>query len=1348
MPTDTELRVHRDWIGPLQPVGLVVSPPALIAAQAFPDQNILKEQQVLLSLLEAADPKPSEVSPLPAKQARKLPSFVALAHEVLGWKPGKLAGAPGGPALPEELEIVLPESHETLRPTYAVPALKEDDAEWMMIVQELPDGTSLDNPPEESSKNWHASPQVRLERLLRETDVSIGVLTNGYSVRLVYAPRGESSGHVTWPVYALGEVAGRRLLSALCMLLGSARLFTLPREQRLPHILRESRKYQNVVSTKLAGQVLEALNELLRGFQAANEAAKGKLLDGTVRDDPDHVYGGLLAVLLRLVFILYAEERGLLSSSASYVRNYSLGGLFEKLRADVGRFPDTMDQRYGAWSRLLVLFRMVHDGARRSDLQLPPRYGNLFDPDGWAFLEGRPYRIKRVMGAPVEVPKVPDGVVLRVLEKLLMLDGDRLSYRALDVEQIGSVYENMMGFRLERALETSIGVGKEHVVIGLETLLKHKGSAREKYLKGTAGVELSGKSAEALNQATSIDDLIAALSRRISPLTPHPVPMGGLYLQPTDERRRSGSHYTPRELTEPIVRMTLRPILENLGLTPKPEQILSLKVCDPAMGSGAFLVETCRQLAELLVKTYDVHGRPTDVPPDEDILLYAQRQVAQHCLYGVDKNPFAVDLGKLSLWLSTLAREHAFTFLDHSIRHGDTLVGLSREQISSFHWTPDNQVPLIHTAAEEAIAEAVSLRKKIQNLASSDDVSEKRQLLRDADDALARVRIVGDSIVASFFSEDKPKAREDTRRQLETKVQNWLSGRGAAKEVTSIVDELRSADKPVPCFHWEIEFPEVFEAGHRGFDAIIGNPPFLGGNQISTVFGMPYFAYLAHMYPDAGGVCDFVAYFFRRAFSLLRANGSFGLLATKTICKGETRTGGLRWIRQNGGQIWNARRRVSWPGSASVLVSVIHVVRGQLPRGITPSIDGKSVPSISSYLVPGMMDDVPAPIPGQNALFSQGTNPRGKGFVICDDDPECTPLSALEEIRQNRNEARRVLPYLSGEEINGDPRQDSTRWIICVDDISTEEELRALPHLYSILAKKVRPERLQLGDNPNNDKLKRRWWSFHADRTDFYASIRKKLRCLVNTQVSNKVIFAFQPTDRVFALTLNIYDLDHDADFAVLQSRVHEIWAQFFGSYMKDDLRYTPSTCFENFPFPISCRENDRLSSAGRNYNGFRASLLSERDTRSRLMGGLEPEGLTAAYNRFHDPEETSAGILQLRELHDTMDRAVLDAYGWTDIQPTCEFLLDYEEDEDDNDSASARRKKKPWRYRWPDYVRDEVLARLLELNAQRVKEEVGSNPSHNLPRAGGTGAKSRGRGKGAKKLAKSQGKLFGGEHE
>src|SRR5262249_29360801 len=156
----------------------------------------------------------------------------------------------------------------------------------------------------------------------------------------------------------------------------------------------------------------------------------------------------------------------------------------------------------------------------------------------------------------------------------------------------------------------------------------------------------------------TVDDVLAALGMRVSRYTPRVLSVGALYLQPTEERRRSGSHYTPRSLTEPIVRTTFRPILERLGDGATPQQILDLKVCDPAMGSGAFLVESCRLLADRLVRAWAIHGRGEALPPDEDELTLARRLVAERCLYGVDKNIFAVDLAKLSLWLATLARDH------------------------------------------------------------------------------------------------------------------------------------------------------------------------------------------------------------------------------------------------------------------------------------------------------------------------------------------------------------------------------------------------------------------------------------------------------------------------------------------------------------------------------------------------------------------------------------------------------------------------------------------------------------------------------------------------------------------
>ncbi len=444
MAADPELRAHQEWLGFLQPVGLVVSAPALAAKGAFVDRNIVPAQQRLIALLEERSIEGERDAGV-----RALTDFPRFCTEFLGWEPGDLAGAPGGPPLPAALEVVLPEYGERLAPSYAVPdpdvpAEAPLASRTLLLIQEIAEGQDLDEPVAASERGWHASPQARFERLLRETRVPQGLLVNGTSLRLVYAPSGESSGHLTFVFDDLAQVAGRPLVAALHMLLRAERLFTLPSDQRLPALLRESRRYQNEVSTKLAEQVLDALLELLRGFAAADEAAKGRLLADVVSTRPDDVYGGLLATLMRLVFLLYAENRGVMPRDPVYAQHYSVAGLFEKLRDDAGRNPDTMEQRYGAWARLLTLFRLVHEGGGHARLRLPARRGRLFDPDAHPFLEGRAPGSRWRDAGTLDAPRVSDGVILRVLQNLLVLDGERLSYRALDVEQIGSVYEAMM----------------------------------------------------------------------------------------------------------------------------------------------------------------------------------------------------------------------------------------------------------------------------------------------------------------------------------------------------------------------------------------------------------------------------------------------------------------------------------------------------------------------------------------------------------------------------------------------------------------------------------------------------------------------------------------------------------------------------------------------------------------------------------------------------------------------------------------------------------------------------------------------------------------------------------------
>jgi len=1291
MAKDPELLAHLEWLGYVQPVGLVVSPPALLAAQAHINRNIIGEHRRFLEYVEQADGDAASLVCV-----HDLPGVL---FDLLAWERSDVLGLPGGEPVPDSLEVALPEYDDRLKPSYAVREFQpaEGKSPWLMLIHELPLGTDLDERPRgDDIPGWQASPQARFERLLRETQVPIGLLFNGTQFRLVYAPRGESSGYATFDVKAMSEVGGRPIFAAFQLLLSFERLYSVSEKQRLPAILAESRKYQNQVSAELAKQVLAALYELLRGFQAANERSNGRLLKDVLKEDPDQVYAGLLTVLLRLVFILYAEDRNLVSDSPVYANHYSVTGLFQRLRADAGRYPDTMDLRYGAWAQLLSLFRLIYDGAAHGNLRLPARQGHLFDPDRYPFLEGRPWGIARVLDETIDPPMVPDGVVYRVLDSLLILDGERLSYRSLDVEQIGSVYETMMGFSLEVASGRSIAIkpAKAHgapATINLEDLLGETPANRAKWLREKTGQDISGKAADSLKKAGSVEELVAALEPKVAKeASPGILPPGALVLQPTDARRRSGSHYTPRSLTEPIVRTTLKPILDRLGPRPTPDEILDLKVCDPAMGSGAFLVEASRQLGDQLVKAWHEHRAVPRIPPDEDEVLHARRLIVQKCLYGVDKNQLAVDLARLSLWLATLAKDHAFTFLDHSFRCGDSLVGLTRNQIAAFNWQESAQLEFLRPFIKKRLEECSTARAAIRDAGEEATEQELRWLLKEADEALTDVRMVGDLAVASFFEATTARDRESKRAHTASHVQGWLTSGNGWEALSLLREQLSEGQFPVRPFHWETEFPEVFDREGLGFDAIVGNPPFAGKNTLINGNREGYVDWLKAIHEESHGNSDLVAHFFRRAFNLLRTHGCFGLIATNTIGQGDTRSTGLRWICTHGGTIYAARKRYKWPGQAAVVVSVAHIAKACLSGPF--NLDDRSVPLISAYLFHAGGHEDPAVLRANAGKSFQGCIVLGMGFTFDDTDIRgvANTISEMHRlIAKDRRNAERIIPYIGGEEVNDSPTHAHHRYVINFGEM-TEEEARKWPMLMAIVEQKVKPERLAQKDRGAKEK----WWQFIRPRPEMQSAIAHLDRVLTIARVSQTAAFTFLPAGQVFSEQLVVFALDSFANLATLQSLIHESWARLHSSSMKDDLRYNPSDCFETFPFPDRGKPNAELERAGCEYHQFRATWMSARG-----------EGLTDTYRRFHDPEETLPDIVRLRELHAAMDRAVLNAYGWTDIPTSCEFFLDYEDD-DEEESEGGRRRKKPWRYRWPDEVRDEVLARLLALNHQRAEEE------------------------------------------
>ena len=1294
---DPNTRAHLEWLGYIQPHGLVVSAPALVKAGAIVNRQDAHRQALLAGCTEERAIAPG------GSPQQCIRDFREFAAAVLCWRfsPKGYAGFTEAAPIPEELTLPLPDYGETLRPDFAV---RERDpangaSPWQLLVQVLAAGQEFDRP---APGGLEASAQGRAERLLRATGVPAGVLVNGAALRLISAPRGESSGWIDFRFADLLTTAGRPLCSALHLLLSEQRLLALPRQKRLTALLADSRRYQNEVSERLAEQVLHALYELLRGFQAAHDAADGALLSEPLAagGDRNDIYRGLLAVILRLVFLLYAEERGLLPEDATFARHYALGGLYQRLRKDAAAHPDTMDQRYGAWAQLLVLFRLLHDGvaAHRTGgaVSLPERSGALFDPDRYRFLEGRRGGGARQIDERIQPPRVSDGVIYRVLEKLLVLDGERLSYRTLDVEQIGSVYETIMGFRLETAAGRSVAVKPAKklgapTTIDLDALLAQPAARRGRWLQERADRTVSAAVAEGVRAAQTVNDLHAALDRVLDhAATPDLVPAGGLVLQPNEERRRSGSHYTPRELTEPIVRHTLAPLLERLrgadGRPPRPERVLDLKVCDPAMGSGAFLVETCRQLADALIEAWGAHGAAPDIPADEDEVTFARRLVAQKCLYGIDRNPMAVDLAKVSLWLSTLARDHPFTFVDHAFRHGDSLVGLTRSQIEALHWQGGQPV-LAGFGVREKLAEAAALRRRIREADDTVTDRELQTLWHGAQDALEEVRRFGDLTLTAFFEGSKPKERESRRAAYRQAILDQQALRHAGE-----LEARRNAEVPFAPFHWEIEFPEVFERENPGFDGFVGNPPFAGGRNLSAATGGIYPKWLQTLHEQTSGGADLVAHFYRRAFDLLRGGGAFGLIATNTIAQGDTRSSGLRWICEHDGDIYHATKRVKWPGDAAVVVSVVHVAKGEFVG--KKMLDGAPVERITAFLFHRGGHADPERLAANAGKSFQGSIVLGMGFTFDDTDRKgvASPLAEMRRlIAQDSRNREVIFPYVGGEEVNTSPTHAHHRYVINFGERIETECRRRWPDILAIVEDRVRPERVGK-DGKKYPRMVHQWWKHWNPRPALSSAITGMDRVLaINCGATPHAAFTLLPSAMVFAHSLAVLSLNTYAAFCALQSRPHEIWARFFGSTLEDRLRYTPSDCFETFPFPEGWETHPDLEAAGKAYYEHRAALMADND-----------EGMTSTYNRFHDLYETDPRVAELRELHAAMDHAVLDAYGWSDIPTDCDFLLDYEIDE-----AAWGRKKKPYRYRWPDTVRDEVLARLLALNADRAVAEA-----------------------------------------
>ncbi|MBL4883558.1 MAG: hypothetical protein JKY95_03345 [Planctomycetaceae bacterium] len=650
------------------------------------------------------------------------------------------------------------------------------------------------------------------------------------------------------------------------------------------------------------------------------------------------------------------------------------------------------------------------------------------------------------------------------------------------------------------------------------------------------------------------------------------------------------------------------------------------------------------------------------------------RIIAQRCLYGVDINPLAVEMAKLSLWLLTLAKDMPFEFLDHAIRCGDSLVGLhDLEQLKHFSLKPDFPNEIQYGGVlENEVPEAISLRLKLESMPANtvEDIKAQEKLLAEAEEKIARLRCAADLLVAAEFWGENAKDKQEKIRHAAVVTNHYIE-KGPTVEFEQKAEKERRGQK---MFHWPLEFPEVIvERG--GFDAFVGNPPFMGGTRISSSYGSAFLGYLKTEW-GAGGRADLCCYFFNKAASLSNNATSFGLIATNTISEGDSREMGLDRLLSSGFSIYRANRRLRWPGAAALEVVLLWIAhKPWLGQYVLDDISSKP---ITAFLTPaGEVSGLPNKLINQMVVATKGVDLYGMGFVL--DGKHAEELIA--NAPKNRDV---ILPFMNGDDLNTNPKQSPSRFVIAfwewpLDRASAPSKYSGpvaadYPECLTILEQNVKPERLLKAA----DVARAPWWQFWRTRRDLYHAVHEignAYVCVRHTKFWNLVRLS---SDIVFSDALVVFALPEWSYFTVLQSSLHEAWAWHYCSTLGGStLRYGVSDALATFAFPTT---NGVKENIGISYHEFRQCVISTRSV-----------GLTEIYNAFHDPKESSDDIQKLHDLHIELDQAVAAAYGWDDLDLGHGF----------------HETKQGLRFTISEPARREVLQRLLKLNHERYAEEV-----------------------------------------
>ncbi len=1333
----TVASVHNDWLTLVEPVGAFLTIPVL--KRVFPNGIAPVDRDMRANVRQRLDELTTDV-------AARTAWLQWIVRDLLSLGPRFREAS----AIPAGLTHTVAERHTILRPDFVIVEPQKDGPDRpRLLAIRWPLRTLLDSRPTTDERGqptaWAATPLERAALLCRAVNVPLALVTDTDRFALVWAPVNGPSGHAIWTSSLFGEE--RLLLDSFVAVLGAQRFFGVAEKQTLEALLTESGSAQAEVTGKLGEQVRKAVELLVDAFSRADRTARGRILAAV---QPAQVYNAAVTVLMRLVVLLAAEERRLLpADDPIYAASYSILTTRDQLERDAMRDGiETLEKRHTAWHRLLATFRAVHTGIEHDRLRLPAYGGSLFDSARYPFLDEPP------------IP-VDDRAMLAVLDALQVLsfrqgsvtEARRISYLNLDVEQIGHVYEGLLDHGCARVDEVvlgligSKGVEPEIALSDLEReLLKgedsfgewvaEKGGPQASRVRKLLFEDLDPDQDHRLRAACDNDQPtydrvrpFGGLLRKDLRELPAVFMPGALYVTQVSLRRDSGTAYTTKELADEVVQYALEPLVYSPGpaegaapddwrLKPSTD-LLRLKVCDPAVGSGAILVAACRYLADRLVEAWQAEAGAGALPAvlegvhEDDWTLVARRSVTDHCLYGVDRNPMALEMAKLSLWLTTMAKERPFTFLDHQVRSGDSLLGItSLDQVRWVHIDPERgkklwaKKPLFTDPRTAVDARVTGAFEKALALAAIDvislgDVDRKSRLHEEMVDALEPLGVLADAVIGAALAEAGGEGNVDALLQsLANRIETGFNENAAEDARERSLAEVRDqaqfwldTDDTGPagvggCLHWPLAFPEVFSF-RGGFDAVIGNPPYLGGTRISGRFGKAYRGFIANAIAGRRtDRADLVVFFFLRAASIAREQGSIGYLATDKILEAASRDVGLRTLVSGPAVIYRATSSRSWPGASMVSFVQVWLMLGT--HAGPKLLDNVVVQAIGPDLraSSGAIGE-PLPLARNRSLAFIGSKLGSRVFVVEHDDLDGEAIAKL---------GRPLRQYLIGDDLNNSPEPSASRYVIDFSTIPPEEV-----HQYRVALDFLESRWRRAGGS-----LEGEWWLFQRRAKELYSAISSFDTVIAIAETSRTLMPIKIPNRFTFANSVTVFTTNDDYLYSVLTSSIHREWAwTMCGTHESGNPRYIPSRVVA--PFPVA--PEDPSASAA-----LRTTIERLHQHRQEMMGAYG-KGLSSIYTLFNDPHEASQSVVELRELHRKLDSLIAPIYGVSgqlvhDFQSTPQgvrFTI----------SAENRNEVLSLLYRWNlRYHAEEVAQGLHEQSASKArirslakKDKKGSSP-------------------------------------